>query len=58
MGHIKEPKGVDFIIESKPLTEEERVAISEYIRSYKVEQKAKPGGRSKTNPTKKKKTSA
>lgn len=35
MGHIKEPKGVDFIIESKPLTNEERAAISEFIRQYK-----------------------
>ena len=32
MGHIKEPKGVDFIIKSEPLTDEERKAISEFIR--------------------------
>ncbi|HYG39359.1 MAG TPA: hypothetical protein VD908_12095 [Cytophagales bacterium] len=31
MGHIKEPKGVDFIIESKPLTDKERKKISEFI---------------------------
>lgn len=36
MGHIKEPKGVDFIIKSKPLTDEERTAISEFIRQYKT----------------------
>jgi len=36
MGHIKEPKGVDFIIESKPLTEEERKKISEFIRKDKA----------------------
>ncbi len=36
MGHIKEPKGVDFIIKSKPLTNKERVAISEFIREYKA----------------------
>jgi hypothetical protein len=24
MGYIKEPKGVDFIIQSKPLTDEEK----------------------------------
>jgi hypothetical protein len=35
MGHIKEPKGVDFIIKSKPLTNAEREAISEFIRQYK-----------------------
>lgn len=36
MGHIKEPKGVDFIIESKPLTEEERKKISEFILKDKA----------------------
>ena len=36
MGHIKEPKGVDLIINSRPLTKEEEIAISEYIRSYKA----------------------
>jgi hypothetical protein len=33
--HIKEPKGVDFIIKSEPLTNEERAALSEFIRHYK-----------------------
>ncbi len=36
MGHIKEPKGVDFIIKSEPLTDKERIAISEYIKNYKL----------------------
>jgi len=36
MGHIKEPKGIDFIIKSKPLTNEEKTAISEFIRQYKT----------------------
>lgn len=35
MGHIKTPKGVDFIIESKPLTDEERKKISEFIKKSK-----------------------
>lgn len=35
MGHIKEPKGVDFIIASDPLTDETRQEISEFIRTYK-----------------------
>lgn len=35
MGFIKEPKGIDFIIKSKPLTDKEREAISEYIANYK-----------------------
>lgn len=35
MGHIKEPKGVDFIINSDPLTDKDRQEISEFIRKYK-----------------------
>jgi hypothetical protein len=35
MGHIKEPDGVDFVINSRPLTKEEETAISEYILDYK-----------------------
>jgi len=35
MGHIKEPKGVDFIIASDPLTDNARKEISEFIRNYK-----------------------
>ena len=45
MGHIKEPKGVDFIIESDPLTDEARQEISEFIRNYKnskTNKKVKP----------------
>ena len=36
MGHIKEPVGVDFVINSRPLTKDEEIAISEYIRAYKA----------------------
>lgn len=35
MGYIKEPEGVDFIINSRPLTKEEETAISSYIQAYK-----------------------
>ena len=35
MGHIKEPEDVDFVIESKPLTNKERKEISEWIASLK-----------------------
>ena len=35
MGYVKEPKGVDFIIQSKPLTDEERKGISKFIQDYK-----------------------
>lgn len=36
MGHIKEPKGVDFIIASEPLTDKARKEISAFIRNYKA----------------------
>lgn len=39
MGLIKEPAGVDFIIQSKPLTDLERKEISEYIQSKKLKKK-------------------
>ena len=35
MGYIKEPDGVDFIINGKPLSDKERKAISEFIRADK-----------------------
>lgn len=35
MGMIKEPLDVDFTVESRPLTEKEKIAISEYIRADK-----------------------
>lgn len=42
MGYIKEPYGVDFVINSRPLTRGEEVAISEYIRAYKARHVHKP----------------
>jgi IS30 family transposase len=37
MSLIKEPKGVDFIIQSPPLTNQERKEISDFIASRKSE---------------------
>ncbi|MBD3749146.1 MAG: hypothetical protein IE931_06600 [Sphingobacteriales bacterium] len=45
MGFIREPKGVDFIIQSEPLTEKERKEISQFILDYKLK-------KSKTEPKK------
>lgn len=39
MGHIKEPKGVDFLIKSPPLTDMERKELSEFIKKRKVKTK-------------------
>lgn len=41
MGLIKEPEGVDFIIQSPPLTENERKEISEFIRIRKLQNNPK-----------------
>lgn len=41
MGHIKEPDGVDLVIKSRPLTMEEELAISNYIRAYKAKHSPK-----------------
>ncbi len=36
MAHIKEPEGVDFLIKSPPLTDQERKEISELIKKMKA----------------------
>lgn len=41
MGLIKEPLEVDFIVDPRPLTKEEELAISEYIRIDKEKRKLK-----------------
>ncbi|MDP2059324.1 MAG: hypothetical protein U0945_12770 [Flavobacterium sp.] len=41
MGHIKEPKGIDFIIQSEPLTDKDRKEISKFIADYKAKNKSK-----------------
>jgi hypothetical protein len=35
MGHIKEPIGINFIVDSKPLTTIEKESISKIIAYYK-----------------------
>jgi len=47
MGHIKEPKGVDFLIQSPPLTEKERKELSEFIAKRKKELKEKEDNKDK-----------
>lgn len=39
MGYIKEPKGIDFIIQSEPLTDKDRAEISKFIADYKAKKK-------------------
>ena len=42
MGHIKEPEGVDFIVDPTPLTNKDRKRISEIIAHYKATGKKLP----------------
>lgn len=35
MGYVKEPEGIDFVINGKPLTETQKKAISEFIKKDK-----------------------
>lgn len=41
MGHIKEPEGIDFVIQSEPLTNEIRKEISNFIKDYKDKKKVR-----------------
>ena len=41
MGYIKEPKGVDFVVEPHVVTKEDRRVISEAIAHYKATGKFK-----------------
>ena len=41
MGLIREPEGVDLIIQSQPLTKEEEEALSKFIREYKEKHRSK-----------------
>lgn len=42
MGYIKEPAGVDFVVDPTPLTKEDRKIISEIIAYYKATGKKMP----------------
>lgn len=42
MGHLKEPKGVDFFVDPTPLSKEDRQQISEIIAYYKRTGKKMP----------------
>ena len=39
MGLVKEPDGIDFVIQSKPLSKEDEMAISKFIQEYKEKHK-------------------
>jgi hypothetical protein len=39
MGFVKEPEGIDFVIQSKPLTTKQEKELSEFIAKRKLELK-------------------
>ncbi|MBN2485967.1 MAG: hypothetical protein JXB34_08325 [Bacteroidales bacterium] len=41
MGFIKEPEGVDFVIQSKPLTKKQEKELSDFIAKRKLDIKKK-----------------
>lgn len=47
MGYIKEPKGVDFVVEPHVVTAEDRRVISEAISHYKATGKFKKASKPK-----------
>jgi hypothetical protein len=48
MGYIKEPVGIDFVVDPTPLTEADRKKISEIISYYKATGKKMPLQKSTT----------
>ncbi len=50
MGYIKEPAGIDFVVDPKPLTTADRKKISEIIAYYKATGKKMPLQKSAKNP--------
>jgi len=49
MAHIKEPEGVDFLIQSPPLTDKERKEISELIKKMKAKSPKKRAIKTRQN---------
>lgn len=50
MGYIKEPEGIDFVVDPTPLTAGDRKKISEIIAHYKATGKKIPLKKSATKP--------
>ena len=53
MGLIREPRDVDFFVDPKPLTDEERKMISDYIKKDKQKRihREKTGKKARTHHT-------
>lgn len=53
MGYIKEPDGVDFVINGKPLTDKQKQAISLFIQADKAKHALKDKRATKPRPASK-----
>lgn len=51
MGLVKEPLNIDFVVDNRPLTNEEEKQISEYIASQKKKRELKKKANSKIAKT-------
>ena len=58
MGYIKEPYGVDFVINGKPLTDKQKKAISQFIQADKAKNALKDKRATKSRPANKTSQSA
>lgn len=58
MGLIKEPLEVDFVVDPRPLTKKEQLAISEFIKADKAKRALLEKRSSKTKTTKRTKATA
>lgn len=47
MGLVREPEGVDFIVNSRPLTKKEQEALSNFIKEDKAKRLKKLGSKKK-----------
>lgn len=61
MGLVREPEGVDFIVNSRPMTKKEQDALSNFIKVDKAKRlkkllTMKESGKRKTSTTKRKTT--
>lgn len=61
MGLVKEPEGVDFIVNSRPLTKKEQEALSNFIKEDKAKRlkkllTKKESGKRKTSTTRRRTT--
>ena len=56
MGLVKEPEGVDFIVNSRPLTKKEQEALSNFIKGDKEKRQKRLLLKKLTTPNKSKTT--